>query len=87
MAEGDVAVTGDDDKTQALSSPFTAQQDEQIAAFFEKHKLFYGMADGDYKNKKKHAQHKATDHDFLTLISALARDNHMWLPCVLFIRC
>ena len=40
-------------KTQALRSLLTAEQDEQIAAFFEEHKLFYDMADGDYTNKKK----------------------------------
>ena len=52
LAEGNAVVTGDDDQMQPLSSPFTAQE-EQIAAFFEKHKLFYDMADGDYKNKKR----------------------------------
>ena len=54
MAEGDAPVTGDDDGSmQQLTSPFTTQQDEQIAAFFEEHKLFYDMAHGDYENKKK----------------------------------
>ena len=54
LVEGDAAVTGDDDgSTQPLTSPFTAQQDEQFAAFFKKHKLFYDMGHGDYKNKKK----------------------------------
>ena len=56
LAEGDRAVTGTgeelEEKTQ-LSSPFTQEQDEQIAAFFEEHKFYYGMADADYKNKKK----------------------------------
>ena len=52
LATGDEAVTGDEEKTQALSSVFTAEQDEQIATFFEEHKLFYDMADADYKNKK-----------------------------------
>ena len=57
LTEGDGAATatGDEveEKTQALSSPFTAEQDEQIAAFFEEHKLFYDMADADHKNKKR----------------------------------
>ena len=54
LAEGDAPVTGDDDGSmQQLTSPFTAQQDEQIAAFFEEHKLFYDMTHGDYKNKKR----------------------------------
>ena len=54
LAEGDAGVTGDDNGSmQQLTIPFTAQQDEQIAAFFEEHKLFYDMAYGDYKNKKR----------------------------------
>ena len=43
----------EDAPTQTLSSPFTAEQDEQIAAFFKDHKLFYDLCDRDNKNKKK----------------------------------
>ena len=54
LAQGDAGVSGDDDgSAQQLTSPFTAQQDEQIAAFFGKHQLFYDMAHCDYKNKRK----------------------------------
>ena len=55
----DAGVSGDDDgSTQQLSNPFTAQQDEQIAAFYGRYPMFYDMAHPDYKNKKK--------RDFLT---------------------
>ena len=50
----DAGVSGDDNgSTQQLSSPFTAQQDEQIAAFYGRYPMFYDMAHPDYKNKKK----------------------------------
>ena len=50
----DVGVSGDDDgSTQQLSSLFTAQQDEQIAAFYWRYPMFYDMAHPDYKNRKK----------------------------------
>ena len=47
-------VSGDDDgSTQQLSKPFTDQQDEQIAAFYGRHPMFYDVTHPDYKNKKK----------------------------------
>ena len=50
----DAGVSGDDDgSTQQLSNPFTAQQDEQIAAFYRRYPMFYDMSHPDYKNKKK----------------------------------
>ena len=55
----DAGVSGDDDgSTPQLSNPFTAQQDEQIAAFYRRYPIFYDMAHPDYKNRKK--------KDFLT---------------------
>ena len=47
-------VSGDDDGlTQQLTKPFTDQQDEQIAAFYGRHPMFYDMTHPDYKNKKR----------------------------------
>ena len=43
---------GDDESTQQLSNP-TAQQDEQIAAFYGWYPMFSNMGHPDYKNKKK----------------------------------
>ena len=54
LAQGNAGANGDDDgSAQQLTSQFTSQQDEQIAAFFGKHQLFYDMAHCDYKNKRK----------------------------------
>ena len=50
----DAGVSGDDDgSTPQLNDPFTAQQDEQIAAFYGRYPMFYDMTHPDYKNKKK----------------------------------
>ena len=44
---------GDGEKAEKVSTVFTTDQDEQIAAFFEEHTLFYDMSSAEYKNKKK----------------------------------
>ena len=55
-AEGDGGVAaGDGEKTekQIVGTLWIAEQDEQIAAFFKEHTLFYDMSHAEYKNKKK----------------------------------
>ena len=44
---------GDGEKAEKVGTVWTTDQDEQIAAFFEEHTLFYDMSNAEYKNKKK----------------------------------
>ena len=44
---------GDGEKAEKVGTVWTSDQDEQIAAFFEEHTLFYNMSNMEYKNKKK----------------------------------
>ena len=44
---------GDGEKAEKVGTVWTSDQDEQIAAFFEEHTLFYDMSNMEYKNKKK----------------------------------
>ena len=44
---------GDGEKAEKVSTVWTTDQDQQIAAFFEEHTLFYDMSSAEYKNKKK----------------------------------
>ena len=54
VQDAPVEMSGDNDgSTQQLSNLFTTQQDEQIAAFYERYPMFYDMGYSDYKNKKK----------------------------------
>ena len=39
--------------SQSLSSPFTNEQEDEIAEFFEEHKYFYDMVEWGYNNKWK----------------------------------
>ena len=55
LPEGDAAAHGDGDgeKTEKVGTVWTPEQDEQIAAFYKDHTLFYDKANSEYKNKKK----------------------------------
>ena len=44
---------GDGEKAEKVGTVWTSDQDEQIAAFFEEHTLFYDMSNMEYKNKRK----------------------------------
>ena len=44
---------GDGEKAEKVVTVWTSDQDEQIAAFFEEHTLFYDMSNTEYKNKRK----------------------------------
>ena len=54
VQDAPVEMSGDDDgSTQQLSNPFTAQQNEQITAFYGRYPVFYDMGHPDYNNKKR----------------------------------
>ena len=53
QAVGEAAESDTESTTQQLDAPFTEQQDDLIAQFFEDHKYYYDMTEPDYKNKRK----------------------------------